>query len=78
MLNRLFQHLYFSCGVLVTTFVTEDGQTGQIIISGDGSYPREMTTAEGTITLEDIEIASGGGNVLSLEEDSMGQIPGTI
>lgn len=58
--------------------MTEDGQTGQIIISSDGSYPRELDTPNGTISLEDMSIPTSEANVLSIEEDSMEQISGIM
>jgi len=53
----------------VTTFVTEDGQTGQIIISGNGNFPPEMfSSTMGNLATD--------GQVLSLGEGSIEQIAG--
>ena len=61
----------------MTTFVTEDGQTGQIYISG-GVFSSEMN-AGNNVTLGDSHITtitSPDGQVLSLDEEAIEQLAG--
>lgn len=61
-------------------YVTEDGETGRIIISGNGSYQQNMGgSPNGVVTLGETNIstiASSDGNVLSLGEDAIEQLAG--
>jgi hypothetical protein len=66
----------------VTTYVTEDGQTGQIIISGNSTYQQEITSSSnGVVSLGDTNIStitSPDGSVLSLGEDAIDQLAGNF
>ena len=63
----------------MTTFVTEDGQTGQIIISSNGGYPADLNGVNGIVSLGDSNITtimSPDGQILSLGENTIEQIAG--
>lgn len=66
---------------LVTTYVTEDGQTGHLIIGNASNYPTDVSSS-GIVTLGDTNIttaiASPDGSVLSLGEEAMEQLAGII
>ena len=68
----------------MTTFVTEDGETGQIYISG-GVLPAEVNSGGGggcQAGLEDephiAAIASHDGQVLSLDEGTLEHLAGEV
>ncbi|XP_066922987.1 uncharacterized protein [Clytia hemisphaerica] len=66
-------------GYEVTTYVTEDGQTGHLIIGNASNYPTDVSSS-GIVTLGDTNIttaiASPDGSVLSLGEEAMEQLAG--
>ncbi|XP_002164347.3 zinc finger protein 143 isoform X1 [Hydra vulgaris] len=77
--SDLSTHLSSTSGYEVTTFVTEDGQTGQIIISSNGGYSTELNGVNGIVSLGDSNITtimSPDGQILSLGENTIEQIPG--
>ena len=74
-MSNCFIVLYYS----VTTYVTEDGQTGHLIIGNANNYPTDVSSS-GIVTLGDTNIttaiASPDGSVLSLGEEAMEQLAG--
>lgn len=61
--------------LVVQTFITEDGQTGQIYISSGGVYMNEgdtVTLGESNITT----LTSPDGQVISLDEETIEQLAG--
>ena len=72
-----FQFLFI---FLVSTFVTEDGQTGQIIISSNGHYPANLNASiTNGLPLSDNEITnSAEDQVMPLPEETIEEIAGKV
>ena len=64
----------------VSTFVTEDGQTGQIIISSNGHYPANLNASiTNGLPLSDNEITnSAEDQVMPLPEETIEEIAGKV
>ena len=64
----------------VSTFVTEDGQTGQIIISSNGHYPANLNPSiTNGLSLSDNEITNSAENqVMPLSEETIEEIAGEV
>ena len=64
----------------MSTFVTEDGQTGQIIISSNGHYPANLNASiTNGLPLSDNEITnSAEDQVMPLPEETIEEIAGKV
>ena len=71
---------FFNINFSVSTFVTEDGQTGQIIISSNGHYPANLNaTITNGLSLSDNEITNSAENqVMPLSEETIEEIAGKV